>query len=218
MRNAFTASNLRRLAQLLALATVCSAVVAQPERPPKVHDLGRVEPGKGEPERAEVADTRPQPPRRSATKALQLAGATGDDSPVLARISPRGLYHPMVSAYLRCAKAYSWTMTTVNNNLWRCDASAGPDTFMHFEFRQLKPNAKYLVTVNHRIGKLDIRTTVGESIQTTTIENPGEPLYLVFATGAGQSEASIQLLNMHGPSGHPLSTTTFYWLELNEIR
>ena len=217
MRNDFTA-NYRRLAQLLALTAVCNSVFAQVEPAPKVHDLGRVQPIKVDREQAVASETLAQPPRRAATKALKAAGATGSDNPVLARISPRGLYHPMVSAYLRCGRATSWTLTYDSNNLWRCDAAAGLETFMHFDFRKLKPNAKYLVTVSHRIGKLDVQTKVGDSTQTTTIENPGDPLYLVFQTGAGQNAASIKLANMHGPGSHPNATNTFYWLELNEIK
>jgi len=86
---------------------------------------------------------------------------------------------------------------------------------LDFQFNQLSPNARYLVTIEHHFSRVDLHTLSGGKEQVTQVTPLGQPILLVFQTPGNANTATLQLRDIR--AGSP-TNTTFYALELSRLQ
>lgn len=207
-------------AMLLLFAGAGAAVAAPAQRQaaarradpePVVHDLGRVDPSAPD----TSGEKAPDAPSKAPAIAALKTRTNGDISlGATYRVTPRNLYDPHIGVQLSCW-AHTEIYTQLNMNSWSC--SGGDSNALKFYFRQLEPNASYLMTVSGQLGaSVEVETQLNGATHKTTIAPPGDPLFIVFQTGAGQTTANVTVGKIHG-SAYGLATAVFRSLELTKI-
>jgi hypothetical protein len=179
---------------------------------PAVVNLGKI--GAAATSAEMAARVREPPSKDAALGALRLTVGANASLGTTYRITPRTPYNAHMSVQWACHGVPSMLSTSGNSNVWTCDS--GSNNTLRFDFRDIKANTTYLVTLDFGFpGSMDVETTVNGNSQTTTITNPAHPLFLVFQTGAGQTAASITLKKVHGSAYG--SGGSFHSAELTEV-
>jgi hypothetical protein len=175
---------------------------------PEILDLGVI--GAGQPAvQALTVRPAPRPSRQAMVNTLQQKFAPGIDIGATFRITPNNLKNGPIVVRLRgdgCS-----INTSTEDGFVNCANMAVLD----FEFTQLSPNARYLVTIEHQFSRVDLHTLSGGKEQVTQVSPFGNPIVLVFQTPANANTATLQLRDIR--QGSP-TNTVFYALELSRLQ
>jgi hypothetical protein len=218
-----------RLAPALAMVTACvSAVaagvsaqsaparVAPPAPParvaapsgPDIVDLGVIG-SRGPAAQEFTIRPAPRPSRQATVNTLKQKFAPGIDIGETFRVTPNNLKNGPIVVSLRGEGCY--LTTSYLDGYINCLSISAID----FNFNQLSPNGRYLVTIEHHFSRVDLHTLSGGKEQVTQVSPLGQPILLVFQTPGNANTATLQLRDIR--SGSP-TNTTFYALELSRIQ
>ena len=150
-----------------------------------------------------------RPTRQAMVNTLQQKFAPGIDVGETYRITPKNLESEPIAMTL--VGSNCTVDTRYDEGYVNCVNMAS----ITFGFSQLSPNARYLVTIEHNFGRVDLRTTSGGKEQVTQVSPQGQPILLVFQTPANANTATLRLEEIL--SGTP-SNTVFYALELSRVQ
>lgn len=185
----------------------------------RVLDLGTIGPRRSDTDpdlQAPAGRTTPLS-RDDLLPAARLAGAS--DIGQTFRISVHKLQDGPIGMSWRCYKGDGYpTGGFVNTQLSGHIACEG-SVSMNFAFHPIAPNSMYLVTLEHAFSSFQLRVRTGDgSEQSSTVENPDRPFFVVFKTMPGQQFAMIELYAATPGNTNIPAQGVFYGLHLSRLQ